>query len=131
MSMRTLEAGQDDDVRRLPADPRSVAEARRFVRECLVAWSLDQLIDDAALIVSELAANAVVHAHSSYEVRMTRTGRVVRLEVGDAGSGAPRTGSGDPSLTSGRGLLIVGALAADWGVRRDAAGKTVWAELVG
>jgi anti-sigma regulatory factor (Ser/Thr protein kinase) len=59
---------------RWPADARHVGDARRFVVDRLVAAELGHLADAAGLIVSELATNAVRHAHSPFRVTMARTG---------------------------------------------------------
>lgn len=119
----------DGDTLRLPLDPRSVRRARSHVRERLDAWGLSELVDDANLVVSELATNAVVHAHSSYTVAAVRQVGSVRLEVHDEGGGTVRPAPGTPDGLGGRGLLLVSALSSAWGVREDADGKTVWAEL--
>lgn len=92
---------------------------------------------DVALIVAELAANAVTHGHvpgRDFEVRLTRTAARLHIEVSDTRSDAAPTapGSRPGGLTAeaGRGLLIVEALAERWGVeaRTPDPGKTVWAE---
>ncbi len=58
----------------LPDDLSSVATARRFVRETLAEWGIAEPFDDALLVVSELAANALTHGQSSYRVRLATTG---------------------------------------------------------
>lgn len=89
------------------------------------------LINDAQLVMSELATNAVIHARSAFCVGVRSSHRGARLSVRDASRRRPvipdrasETGRG------GRGLRLVAALAADWGVLEAATtGKTVWAEL--
>jgi len=95
--------------------------------------------DTAALLVAELAANAVTHARvpGGFSVLGLRfDGHVVRIEVSDAcGGWSPRPGvgeraRGDAESEAGRGLLLVEASADRWAVvDRGADGKTVWAEL--
>ncbi len=105
----------------------SVAQARSFLASFLAPWCLDELTSVAVLLVSELAANAVVHARSRFGVRLTLTAADLVVEVQDQ---SPRL----PKLTrratdGGRGITIVDALAADWGHRRDGRGKVVWFSL--
>lgn len=113
-------------------DPRiaQVSGARRFVRETLTEWQLGS--DDAELIVSELAANAVVHAASPFEVALEHDGdHLLRIEVSDTSCSAPVLSSAAVDAPSGRGLLIVSRLASGWGVleQRHGEGKVIWAEL--
>jgi anti-sigma regulatory factor (Ser/Thr protein kinase) len=96
----------------------------------MLPWAVGgELAYEAALLTSELVANAVRHAHSEVDVRLSRTGSGVRIEVADHDPHplAPRRPG--PDDTDGRGLYLVGALARDWGVRLSPPGKTVWFEL--
>jgi anti-sigma regulatory factor (Ser/Thr protein kinase) len=115
-----------------PADRTAVARARRFVRETLAGWGADDAIDDAVLLTSELATNAVIHARTPFEVICRAAGASVQIEVvdGDPTRVLPAPGNGDdPNRVSGRGLLMPVMLAAEWGVSYAAAGKTVWFRL--
>jgi anti-sigma regulatory factor (Ser/Thr protein kinase) len=115
---------------RFPAAGDAPRRARAFVASTFERWDRPRALrDDAQLVVTELATNAVLHARSGFSVELQRRGDRVRLAVSDASPARPVVR--DPSLlaTSGRGLRIVAALAADWGVLPDAGGKTVWAEL--
>ena len=114
----------------LPCDLTSVAEARRFVRLRLHEWKAVALLDDALLIVSELAANALTHARSSYRLRLSATPHALRIEVDDSGAGTPEPQPLTDTEEHGRGLHLVGALAASWGMEAaETGGKRVWAEL--
>jgi CheY-like chemotaxis protein len=114
----------------LPDDLSSVSEARRFVREHLRDWGIKGPLDDALLVVSELAANALTHAHSSYRLRLSTTPAALRIEVDDAGGGAPEPMPLTDTEEHGRGLHLVDALAASWGIEAaESGGKRVWAEL--
>ena len=114
----------------LPNDLSSVSVARRFVREKLSEWGIDEPSDDAQLVVSELAANALTHADSSYRVRILNTGAALRIEVEDGGIGTPEPQPLTETEEHGRGLHLVGALAASWGMDAgETGGKRVWAEL--
>jgi anti-sigma regulatory factor (Ser/Thr protein kinase) len=118
--------------RRFPETTASVPGARQFVAESLSALE-PEVGEMAALLVSELATNAVVHATSDFAVTVlypTPTGRV-RVEVVDGVPGEPVPLQPPPTAPHGRGLLLVASLADEWGVQEaDAqAGKTVWFEL--
>jgi DNA-binding NarL/FixJ family response regulator len=114
----------------LPQDLGSVRSARRFVKDILTQWDLLPLLDDALIVVSELAANAITHAESDYRVRLSSTQRSVRIEVRDGGEGTPEPQPKSLTSEHGRGLLMVAAIAASWGIERsEGRRKLVWAEL--
>ena len=104
--------------------------ARQFVAGALRRSGHDEsLIDDAQLVVSELATNAIRHAGSAFSVT-TRVGESsVRISLHDASSAEPRLRDEGPRAISGRGLTLIAALAAGWGAELTSEGKTVWAEL--
>jgi len=119
-----------DAVLDLPQDLASVRSARRFVRQILTEWNLLPLMDDAQLVVSELAANAITHAASDYRVRLTSSSRTLRIEVRDGGMGTPEPQPKSTTNEHGRGLLMVASIAASWGIERsEGRRKLVWAEL--
>jgi two-component sensor histidine kinase len=107
---------------RLPREVRCGALARRLVETHLDALPAE--VDDAKMVVSELVNNALVHGAGTIELRVSKRGGRVRIEVRDEGRDASvRSALGDRP----RGLDIVEALSLSWGVR---AGTTqVWAEL--
>ena len=111
----------------LSANAESVRAARVLVRGELRRWGTGGLVDDCSLIVSELVTNAIRHGGTAFSLRLGSDGRWVYGEVFDAGDGLPCPAPGHLDATDGRGLLIVGELADDWGVMRaDGGGKTVW-----
>ncbi|MEV0850428.1 ATP-binding protein [Streptomyces sp. NPDC049954] len=115
----------------LPREPESAATARRLLRTACAVWGLDGLAEDGVLIVSELVANAVRHARRE-SIRVTverREGDRVRVGVVDFSRRCPVRQDAGPEDESGRGLALVGELAADWGTARLPWGKQVWAEL--
>ncbi|WP_405823399.1 ATP-binding protein [Streptomyces sp. NBC_01390] len=119
----------------LPAAPASVSAARRKVRELLDAWGVDaDTSDNALLITSELVTNALTHTASERIVCRLRlsVGRL-HVEVEDENRAGTLPAQRRPGFDEqcGRGLLLVGVLSSDWGVR-DAphgSGRIVWAEL--
>ena len=97
--------------------------------DTLGAWSCEHLAYDAALLVSELVTNAVIHARSDVAVRLWRTGSGIRVEIADRDPQPVMSRSFNPEALGGRGLHLVEALAREWGVRDAKPGKTVWFEL--
>ncbi|HLH46393.1 MAG TPA: ATP-binding protein, partial [Acidimicrobiales bacterium] len=112
-----------------PNDARSVSLARRAVEEQLVRMGRDDLISTAALVVSELAGNAVLHSDGPIEVQLTPTGGGVRVSVFDTSSAMPLVPVTSVSSMTGRGLLLVRSLAAGFGFEPTPGGKVVWADL--
>lgn len=117
----------------LPRVPVSAAVARRLTNAALSCWGLDELAEAGGSIVTELVANAVQHARrESIRVLVERTAvRTVRVAVADFSRARPvvrAVGDGDEG---GRGLLVVEALAAEWGTVERRWGKVVWADLEG
>lgn len=121
--------GGPADVRiaRIPCAPEGPGEARRFVGETLATWGRDSQSEDAAAVVSELASNAVLHAGSDFAVAVGRLADGIRIAVADDSALAPIVRP--PAGAAGRGLHIVAALSADWGIEPLPDGKAVWAEL--
>ncbi|MBD3554738.1 MULTISPECIES: ATP-binding protein [Streptomyces] len=117
-------------LRRFPRRRTSVGASRDFVAHVLREWQLTGLIEDIALCASELATNALLHGvppGREFAVRLDLTDDLVRLEVRDSGEGRPEIQHADERSCSGRGLFLVGELAADFGVDQHVVGKTVWA----
>ena len=114
----------------LPKDVSSAAKARRFVADQLRAWRLPHLIDDAVVVISELTTNAVTHAASTCRLTLALTSSTVRIEVRDSGEQVPAPRVAAATDEGGRGLLIISALSAAWGLDvQPSGGKLVWAEL--
>ncbi|MCU1494026.1 MAG: sensor histidine kinase [Acidimicrobiaceae bacterium] len=106
--------------------------ARHFVVDALHTWGYEgTLVDDAALVVTELATNAVLHAGSHFSVDVRPDGSGVRISVRDASPVVPSVGNDLLMALSGRGLFLVAELASGWGVDIRAHGKIVWAVLAG
>ena len=88
-----------------------------------------QLRQQVALMVSELATNAVQHAGTGFTVSIEESNDTVRVEVRDTGSGHPTLKTPPPSNPRGRGLLFVQAISRDWGVDDRAWSTAVWFTL--
>lgn len=118
----------------LDPDPRSVQEARRWVVSACHQLGRDDLAECAALGISELVTNALLHADDPISVRLRGTPEHPRVEVSDGSRKPPvvPTPSGDDLddllSTFGRGLNIVAMCAVAWGAAIDADGKCVWFE---
>lgn len=111
----------------LPADPAIVSRARELSMHQLRTWDLDHLAFTTELIVSELVTNAIRHAGGPVELRLIREHTLV-CEVSDPSSTQPRLRRARETDEGGRGLYLVAQLAARWGSRYTANGKTIWAE---
>jgi anti-sigma regulatory factor (Ser/Thr protein kinase) len=113
-----------------PADLASISAARRQMTDALRRRGYDgRRLEDARLIVSELAANAVIHARSAFSVSLDGDDGSARILVQDCSLQAPQLRDDQPTVSSGRGLRLVAMLASRWGVEPASDGKVVWAEL--
>jgi anti-sigma regulatory factor (Ser/Thr protein kinase) len=112
-------------------EARAVGEARRHLRTELGRWGVDDdVADTAVLCLSELVTNAVIHTGAPSEVRATLDHGLLTVTVRDQGTSgcSPWTADDrlDPLRVHGRGLEMVGTLAARWGSELDSVGATVW-----
>ncbi|MEU4258405.1 ATP-binding protein [Streptomyces fradiae] len=125
---------------RFTSTPRGARLARRLVSHRLDDWGhpySSPINETLTLITAELTANAVRHGRvpgRDFRVQLTLTEGIFHIEVTDTRTEKRPPASPlatDPLSESGRGLLLVTALADDWGVspRQAAPGKTVWAKL--
>jgi anti-sigma regulatory factor (Ser/Thr protein kinase) len=130
-------------VQRFSATPRGARLARHLAVGQLCTWGIPHgtdVSDAVALVVAELAANAVTHGRvpgRDFELRLSLVGGSVRVEVTDTHSGVPSLpgpgGVERPGFLDehGRGLVLVAALADRWELleRKPPPGKTVRAEV--
>ncbi|MEY2580397.1 MAG: hypothetical protein QOE09_246 [Ilumatobacteraceae bacterium] len=119
-----------EEVRWFSCDSRSLSSCRTFIGQTLASWHLDHLTEDATIVGSELATNAVLHARTNFSLSVAWRGDTVRVSVADSSQDMPVMGNPTPTTVTGRGLLLVDALARRWGVEVDTGGKTIWADLV-
>ncbi len=116
----------------VPGIPQAVADARRFLLATLREHGVTgDVADTAALLLSEIVTNAVLHARTDVLLRCTVEGSGVLVEVADGSALLPRPREHDAEAVTGRGLELVELLADAHGVRRSGAGKSVWFTLAG
>ncbi|MEV0263677.1 SpoIIE family protein phosphatase [Streptomyces sp. NPDC050617] len=119
-----------DDVAEweLATEPQEVGRARRLVGGQLRAWGLDEAVETAELLVSELVTNALRYAHAPrIGLRLVRSDALL-CEVTDDDQSLPALLTAGRDDEFGRGLHVVSGLAREWGASRLARGKTVWFE---
>ena len=117
--------------RDLPLDPSSARAARVLVQSTCEDWAVDDdVCDDATLVASELVANVIDHARTQCRVTVSVQDTGLRVDVRDFFPGPPpRPRPIDVHAQRGRGLQVVDALSAVWGVTEFDDGKSVWAVL--
>lgn len=113
----------------IPPVSTGIGEARRFTRDHLKTWGLLAVADNAILMISELVTNAILHGGEGALLTLTYEDLKVRAEVRDSSHAMPVVRSYSETATTGRGMVIVDALAAAWGTFSVDGGKVVWFEL--
>ncbi|MEH0937229.1 SpoIIE family protein phosphatase [Micromonospora psammae] len=132
--------GRDEHVRRvrLPADRRTPAAARAVVRAVLAEADLDDLLNEALLLTTELSTNAVEHARTELDIEVVADRVGLTVTVSDFAAGpvdelvvGVRNESAEIGEVSerGRGLLLVDHFASRWGTTYLPSGKGVWFRL--
>ncbi|MFJ1821366.1 SpoIIE family protein phosphatase [Streptomyces sp. NPDC088139] len=114
------------------ADPEGLSDARTIVRQALTDWDMAELADDAELVTGELLVNVLLHTEGGAVLTLEvlpEPVRRVRLSVQDRSSAWPRRRSPGETATSGRGLLLLDAVAVRWGIEPRGEGKAVWCEI--
>ncbi|MFF4053455.1 ATP-binding protein [Streptomyces chartreusis] len=106
-----------------------VSDVRHSASEVLRRWDVEKpLADDVQLVVSELVANAIEHGSGWVDLRIAEIMGNVTVEVSDANHAPARMRKSEPDDPRGRGLVIVAALAQNWGVSEN--GRTTWAHFL-
>lgn len=111
--------------------------ARNLVTDACLGWRMPRLLHTGRMVMSELVTNAVEHARTPLTVMVARRGPGLHLSVADGSDDGPqlrrvaRPRPGRPLDERGRGLRIVGSVAATWGwlPGPDEEGKVVWAVI--
>ncbi|SCG70948.1 SpoIIE family protein phosphatase [Micromonospora halophytica] len=134
------DGGRDEHVRRirLPADRRTPAAARALVRSVLTEADLDDLLNEALLLTTELSTNAVEHARTELDIEVAADPVGLTVTVTDFAAGpvdelvvGVRNDTDEITEVSerGRGLLLVDHFASRWGTTYLPTGKGVWFRL--
>jgi anti-sigma regulatory factor (Ser/Thr protein kinase) len=123
------DVGRSETQRNFPGHYGALSATRQFVAETLESWNLHHYLEDASIVVSELATNAVIHAHSDFTVSLSSNGGSLRVSVRDSSHVVPVLRSPLPTTVSGRGLVLVTAIATRWGTQLVDDGKLIWAEI--
>lgn len=110
-------------------DGAQLSRVRAFVADELRTLGRAELIDDAVLVASELASNALLHADGIVGVSVTEHGDAVRVAVHDRTRVPPVIARQSVEAMTGRGLRLVAALSREWGAEPNDGGKSVWADL--
>jgi anti-sigma regulatory factor (Ser/Thr protein kinase) len=112
----------------LPRSLEAPGLARQAVRRWIAALACaDELVEDAALLVSEAVTNAVVHACSAPRLFVTVIEGRLRLEVHDTSHTLPMMRAPSAAI-GGHGLRILDRVADAWGWSVTNTGKVVWTE---
>lgn len=119
------------DEREFEARPDTIGAIRTYVQHHLLRQGLDDdRIDAAVLCTSELATNALLHGEGRIGVALdVHRGRRARVIVRDDNPARPEPRDASPEAEAGRGLMLVGMFADEWGVDTHDDGKAVWFEL--
>ena len=115
--------------RRIVPDRDAPGHARSAVQEFCQRHGVGGDRDAAQLVASELVTNAVVHAGTTIELTLRLMTPALHIAVRDGGTGRPHVADVDESSESGRGLMLVDALASSWGTFFPDTGKVVWATV--
>jgi anti-sigma regulatory factor (Ser/Thr protein kinase) len=113
----------------LPALPSSAGEARRLLRDALPGEASDEAVDAAALALSEIVTNALVHAGTPMRLRVILAPSAVRVELADGSIHLPLPRDYSRAAGTGRGLHMVTEVVDQWGAHHAEDGKVVWFEI--
>jgi anti-sigma regulatory factor (Ser/Thr protein kinase) len=132
--MHTMVPGRAAEIQacrvRLAPGPAAVAEARGRVRAAIAAWKAPVDEEAAALLTSELVTNAVRHtAGGTVTLGIRCTRNRLRVDVHDMSPSPPVLTAVPADAETGRGLMLVAGLSAEWGCYRTPGGKVVYFTL--
>lgn len=113
----------------LPVDIMSPAHARAWLGVVLVAWCEEESLATAQLLTSELVTNALRYGGPPLRVSLNCDSVTLRVTVADGTPEGPRLKDPGPDAESGRGMILVEAMASLWGVEPYLVGKGVWFEF--
>ncbi|MCX4538236.1 SpoIIE family protein phosphatase [Streptomyces sp. NBC_01669] len=133
-----IRPGERRDVARFAVQRynlQAVSSVRHYLKDLFRRWGTEPLLDDMQLALCEVVTNALIHAQSDVDIRLRRQADGVRVEVQDRSPQPPiptvivTEEAMNAEAESGRGLLIVDALATAWGSSPAGWGKTTWIEM--
>lgn len=136
MALTAAPVGPQQYTETYELDPKSATQARHDVAMVLSTWGLEVLVEDAAMVITELVANAINHCpYNSGRIavtvlRLMAEGDGAMLSVEDGCSSSPKKRKAVPADETGRGLDIVETLSSSWGSEAVPGGKQVWAKLL-
>ncbi len=114
----------------LNAVPAAAGEARRQVQAYIYAWDVGVDPQTATLLTSELVTNAIRHATGEHILLILTSGSgQFRVDVHDTSTCGPVPVAVPAEAETGRGLMLVESLSADWGFYWTVAGKAVYFTL--
>jgi Anti-sigma regulatory factor (Ser/Thr protein kinase) len=116
------------------SEAESIGLVRAAAAKALAGWGIaEETVSDVLVMLSELASNVVVHGAGPIRVRLdySRWADTLIAGVTDDGPGCPCPRTDDVLDEGGRGLMLVGLLATEWGVTWGDGGKTVWFRVDG
>jgi anti-sigma regulatory factor (Ser/Thr protein kinase) len=112
---------------RLTAGPTAAGQARREVRAAICTWDIPVDPDLAILLTSELVTNAIRHEVTGIVMlAITCSCGQLRVDVHDTSRTLPMLVDAPVDAETGRGLMLVSTLSAEWGFYRTPAGKAVY-----
>jgi hypothetical protein len=111
----------------LPAEALSLRRSRDLVALWLTAWSQQDLVSVAKVVVTVLVENVLAHTDSPADLRVETDGVSVTVAVSDASHTPPGFRENPAADPGPSGLQVVAALARMWGTAPTPTGKTVWA----
>ncbi|MET8910743.1 ATP-binding protein [Micromonospora sp. NPDC004551] len=105
-------------------------EARALVTDGCARWGVPELVEPAAIAVTEMVNNVVAHAGTPMTVRVAPQDSTLHLAVRDHSGRRPAyAGLAPVTSTGGRGLLLIDTVARHWGTTPLPDGKVVWCVL--
>lgn len=129
LDVLTVVDGALDEARtELDPDLVSPRHAREFVTRTLAEWECTDATAIIDLLVSEIVANAVLHARTTAELSVQLLPNRVRVAVTDLDPAQPKRRPDDPLTSTGRGIALIEKLSLAWGIERTPEGKRIWFE---
>jgi len=114
----------------LNAVPAAASEARRQIQAYIYAWDVAVDPQIATLLTSELVTNAIRHAAGEHVLLVMTSGSgQLRVDVHDTSTCGPVPVDAPAEAETGRGLMLVDSMSADWGFYWTVAGKAVYFTL--